>query len=95
MTTKKTKSELISLLNIGKVIAGKIEKIGIMSVDDFMSKDPYEVFEKLLKEVDPSLCRCALASVVGAHINAPWHKITKQTATEFIKRHPRHKWPKC
>ncbi len=95
MIIKKTKSELTSLINIGKVIAYRMEKIGIVSVDDFMSKDPYKVFEKLLKEVDPALCRCALASIVGAHINAPWHKITKQTAVEFIKRHPNHKWPKC
>jgi len=26
---------------------------------------------------------------------APWHRITKNTAREYEKRHPLHKWGPC
>jgi len=45
--------------------------------------------------VDPTLCRCALASIVGAKLGLPWHQITKASAREYEKRHPGHKWGPC
>ncbi|MFA6548402.1 MAG: helix-hairpin-helix domain-containing protein [Candidatus Margulisiibacteriota bacterium] len=95
MVKKTSDNSLESLPNIGKVIAGKLRKIGIKDKADFLKRDPFKVFDTLLKECDPTLCRCALASVVGASVGAPWHAITKKTALEYSKRHPRHKWGKC
>ena len=94
---KKTlnKRSLTSLPNIGNVISKKLEKIGIMSVEDFVERDPYEVFDELLIKVDPTLCRCALASIVGAHLGVPWHKITKESAKHYEKTRPKHKWGIC
>ncbi|MFH1387221.1 MAG: helix-hairpin-helix domain-containing protein [bacterium] len=93
---KNTTDDLLeSLPNIGQTIAGKLRKIGIKSKTDFLKRDPFKVFETLLKKCDPTLCRCALASIVGARVGAPWHEITKETAKEYAKRHPRHKWGKC
>jgi hypothetical protein len=86
---------LESLPNIGKTIAGKLRAIGIETSADFLAHDPYDVFDELRREVDPTLCRCALASIVGAKQSAPWHKITKQTAQEYERRYPNHKWGKC
>lgn len=88
-------AEVKTLLNIGVVFSKKLDKIGIKTAEQFLKKDPYKVFEQLQKKVDPSLCRCALACVVGAHFGLPWHKITKKSATEYEKRHPGFRWGKC
>lgn len=86
---------LRSLANIGSVTEKKLNAIGIFSKKDFLSRDPYDVFEKLRTQVDPTLCRCALASIVGAKLGQPWHRITKLSAGEYERRHPGHVWGKC
>ncbi len=89
-------NSLRELVNIGPVIEKKLSKIGIFTKEQFLKKDPFEVFDELLKKVDPTLCRCALASIVGAKAGLPWHKITRQTASDYDKLHPDHKWrSKC
>ncbi len=92
---KNKKDSLESLPNIGKIIAGKLQKIDITTADEFLARDPYEIFEELLEKVDPTLCRCALASIVGAKQGVKWHKITREANIEFLKRYPKHKWGKC
>jgi|WetSurMetagenome_2_1015567.scaffolds.fasta_scaffold1243029_1 hypothetical protein len=86
---------LLSLPNMGKVTAAKLARIGITTRKEFLARDPYEVFDELRKKVDPTLCRCALAGIVGAKKGVPWHKITKATAKEYEKRHPLHTWGPC
>ncbi len=86
---------LTDLPNIGKVTAEKLEKIGIRGKGDFLKRDPYRVYERLLKEVDPTLCRCVLASLVGAKTGQRWHRITKKTAVEYERRHQGHRWGPC
>ena len=88
-------ASLRSLANIGPVTVKKLNQIGIFSRDEFLARDPYDVFATLREKVDPTLCRCALASIVGAKLGMPWHQITKATAKEFEKRHPGHVWGKC
>ncbi|MBN2345229.1 MAG: TfoX/Sxy family DNA transformation protein [Candidatus Aminicenantes bacterium] len=88
-------NSLCSLLNIGRVTEKKLNAIGIFSRDEFLSRDPYEVFETLRREVDPTLCRCALAGIVGAKLGRPWHQVTKASAREYERRHPDHVWGKC
>ena len=83
------------LANIGKVFEKKLNQIGIFDADDFLCRDPYEVFSELRQKVDPTLCRCVLAGIVGAKLDQPWHRITKATAREYEKRHPDHVWGKC
>ncbi|MBN1125021.1 MAG: TfoX/Sxy family DNA transformation protein [Sedimentisphaerales bacterium] len=84
--------KLESLPNIGKVIASKLRLIGIENRQAFLARDPYEIYAQLLAKVDPNLCRCALASLVGAKQGIKWHLITKETAAEFQKRYPNHEW---
>ncbi len=91
----KSAKPLESLPNIGKKIAAKLRQIDIQTADSFLKRDPYDVFEELRLKVDSGLCRCALASIVGAKEGIPWHKITKHTAGVYEKRHPDHKWGKC
>ncbi|MCK7469724.1 MAG: helix-hairpin-helix domain-containing protein [Desulfomicrobium escambiense] len=70
--------KLTDLPNIGKTTAAKLEKIGIKTAEDFLKRDPYDVFHELRTKVDKTLCRCALAGIVGAKTGEPWHKITKK-----------------
>jgi len=86
---------LTSLRNIGPVTASKLERIGIRTADEFLARDPYEVFDELRKKVDPTLCRCALAGLVGAYEGRTWHVVTQKSAEEYEKRHPRHRWGPC
>jgi hypothetical protein len=86
---------LRSLANIGPVTEKKLNQIGIFSKEDFLRRDPFEVFTVLRRDVDPTLCRCALALLVGAKLGQPWHQITKVSAREYEKRHPDHRWGKC
>lgn len=88
------KNPLTELINIGPKTAEDLNDIGIDTVAGFMSRDPYEIFGKLL-EKDPTLCRCSLAGIVGAHEGVKWHTVTKEAAAEFMKRHPKHIWPTC
>ena len=92
---KQESASLRSLANIGSVTEKKLNQIGIFSRQEFLARDPYEVFATLREKVDPTLCRCALALVVGAKRGLPWHQITKVTAREYEKRHPGHQWGKC
>jgi hypothetical protein len=91
----KGSGRLTDLLNIGQTTASKLEKIGIRKPEEFLARDPYKVFHELRTKIDSTLCRCALAGIVGAKTGEPWHKITKRTAEEYQRRHPRHKWGPC
>jgi hypothetical protein len=92
---KKKDDSLTSLPNIGGITAAQLHKIGITTKQQFLRRDPYKIFDELRKKVDPTLCRCALASIVGAKKGIRWHLITKDSAKEYEKRHPRHVWGKC
>jgi len=94
-TARVETGSLRSLANIGSVTEKKLNAIGIFSKEDFLSRDPYALFEELRQKVDPTLCRCALATIVGARLGLPWHRITKISAREYEKRHPGHVWGKC
>jgi hypothetical protein len=92
----KNQNHLISsLINIGVATTKKLNRIGIFTIDDFLCRNPYEVFAELLEKVDPTLCRCALASIIGAYIGRPWHKVMKQASKEFENKYPNHRWGKC
>lgn len=68
-------AELTTLINIGPVISKKLQKIGINTAEEFLKRDPYQVFEELLIRVDPTLCRCALGSIIGVQkrgLNGMW-----------------------
>jgi len=93
--TGKAEDSLRTLPNVGNVLEEHLKRIGITSRKEFLKRDPYKVFDELKERVDPTLCRCALAAVVGAKKGIPWHKITKDTAREYEKRHPLHKWGPC
>ncbi|NLH16000.1 MAG: hypothetical protein GX455_05445 [Phycisphaerae bacterium] len=69
-----------------------LRSIGMETRQQFLRRDPYKVYAELLIKVDPSLCRCALASLVGAKKGVKWHIVTKEAAAEFRRRYPSHEW---
>lgn len=81
-----------SLTNIGPVMGRALRSIGIETRQQFLRRDPYKVYAELLVKVDPSLCRCALASLVGAKKGVKWHLVTQEAAAEFHRRYPNHEW---
>lgn len=85
------KDDLEDLQNVGKVIAKKLKGIGIKGKSDFLKQDPYEIFNKLKKK-DPSLCRCALASIVGAKEKKKWPEVRAKVSKKFEKRFPKTKF---
>jgi len=94
-STPERDDSLRSLPNIGPTTADKLAQIGITTKSEFLRRDPYKVFDELRKKVDPTLCRCALAGIVGAKKGVRWHLVTKESAKAYEKKHPRHVWGKC
>ncbi|MFH1047783.1 MAG: TfoX/Sxy family DNA transformation protein [Patescibacteria group bacterium] len=90
MNTKKNHS-LTSLINIGPKIASLIEQTGVTTVEQFEHSDPYQIFAQMLKR-EPDLCRCVLASLVGARAGVKWPTFHKEAAAEFDRRYPKHHW---
>lgn len=90
--TKSNSDSLTSLTNIGKVTASNLNKIGIQTKKEFLAADPYILFDQMIQKIDPAMCRCALASLVGAKDGIPWAAVHKKAGEEFVKRYPNHKW---
>ena len=67
-------------------------KIWITTPEEFLARDPYEVFYQLKHKVDPKLCRCCLAAIVGAKEGVKWNTLHKSAAKEFEKRYPEEQW---
>lgn len=92
----RSSNEVETLTNIGPVMGRKLRLIGIETKQQFLRRDPYTIYAELLVKVDPTLCRCALASLVGARKGVKWHTVTKEAAAQFQRRYPNHEWAnKC
>ncbi|MBW6431605.1 TfoX/Sxy family protein [Patescibacteria group bacterium] len=89
----KIKSDLQKLLNIGPGVERHLKEIGIKSKNDFISQEPFDIFDKMLK-VNPVLPKPMLASLVGAKENVPWYLIYDEVISEYEKSHPNHVWLK-
>lgn len=87
------KSDLQELLNIGPGVESQLFLVGIKSKDDFLSRDPFVIFDKMLT-INPTLPKPLLAALVGAKEDAPWHLIYNDVICEYEKLHPDHIWLK-
>jgi len=75
----------MKLLNIWKVTAIQLEKIWITQIEDFISKNPYEIFHELKTKVDPTLCKSCLAWIVWAKLNIKRNEAIKFSTKEYKK----------
>jgi hypothetical protein len=87
------KNDVEGLLNIGPGCANYLKQISIYNKEDFLKKDPFDIFDELLK-INPTLGKPFLASLVGAKENIPWFLILDDVAKKYEKSHPHHQWVK-
>lgn len=85
--------ELQELLNIGPGVEGQLYLIGIKNKDDFLGREPVDIFDEMLK-INPTLPKPLLASLAGAKENVSWHLIYNDVIREYEKSHPGHVWSK-
>ena len=81
-------SPLCKLPNIWPRIADNLIKIWITTPEEFLAQDPYEVFHQLKTKVNPSLCRCTLASIIGAYKEVKRNLIRKEAVKIHEQRYP-------
>lgn len=69
--------ELSKLPNIGKVLEGQLNDVGIYTVDDLINIGSKEAWLKI-KEVNDSACINRLMALEGAIQNIRWHDLSKK-----------------
>ena len=81
--------ELSKLPNIGKVLEGQLNDVGINTADDLMDIGSMEAWLKI-KEIDESACINRLMALEGAIQNIRWHDLSdddKINLKDFYKNH--------
>jgi len=90
----KSSQRLTDLPNINLKTASHLSKVGIRTADDLLSGDPYQIFDLMLKKVDPELSRQDLSNVVGAYKGCNWNNVSGEAVREYRMRYPKHVWKK-
>ena len=67
--------ELSKLLNIGKVLEGQLNDVGISTVDDLMDIGSKEAWLRI-RQMDESACINRLMALEGAIQNVRWHDLS-------------------
>ena len=68
--------ELSKLPNIGKVLEGQLNDVGIETFDDLIDIESKEAWLKI-KEIDDSACVNRLMALEGAIQNIRWHNLSE------------------
>lgn len=69
--------ELSELPNIGKVLEGQLNDVGIKTVDELIDIGSREAWLKI-REVDESACLNRLMALEGAVQNIRWHNLSQE-----------------
>ena len=81
--------ELSKLPNIGKVLEGQLNDVGIYTVDELIDIGSKEAWLKI-KEIDESACVNRLMALEGAIQNIRWHDLSdddKKNLKDFYNSH--------
>ncbi len=84
-------SELTSMMNIGKEMAGKLTAVGIDSPERLMESGAKQAFIKL-KEAYPNVCLVHLYALEGAVRNMEFNGLSEETKkdlkefSDFLKK---------
>ena len=82
-------SELSKLPNIGKVLAERLEAVGITTAKELREVGSIDAFIRL-KAYDPTYCMNSLYAIEGAVQNMRWHhldKDSKEKLKDFYNNH--------
>ena len=69
--------ELSKLPNIGKVLEGQLNDVGINTVDELIDVGSKEAWLKI-KETDENVCINRLMALEGAIQNIRWHDLSEE-----------------
>ena len=75
-------SELISLKNIGKEMADKLNSVGICSAEDLAKVGSKEAFARL-KMIYPNICLVHLYTLEGAICNTEFNNLSEDKKKEL------------
>jgi len=80
---------LTDLPNIGSVMAGHLESIGIRSPDDLLGADPFELYQRLCRETGSRQDPCALDVLISVvrfmhgEEPRPWWRYTEERKRRY------------
>lgn len=75
---------LCELPNIGKVLAGKLNQVGIVSEQDLKNAGAENAFIKLAT-IDETACINMLYALEGAIQGIRWHQLSKDRKQELLE----------
>lgn len=75
-------NELISLPNIGKVVAKKLIEVGISTPEELRAVGAEQAFIRL-QTIDEGACLCMLQGLEGAVQGIRWHNLPKERKEEL------------
>ena len=84
--------ELSKLPNIGKVLEGQLNGVGISTADELMNIGSKEAWLKI-KEIDESACINRLMALEGAIQNIRWHDLSEDDKKNLKDFYNSHKLP--
>jgi len=76
--------KLISLPNIGKIMAERLSEAGVNSVEELLALGSKQTFMKMV-EADNEMCISMLFSLEGAIQGIRWHDLDRQKREELKK----------
>lgn len=71
-------SDFKKVVNIGDILARRLNDIGILNIDDLRTVGSREAFLRL-KLVDPTTCVNTLFALEGAIQNIRWHHLDEES----------------
>ena len=83
---------LTDLPNINPRVASRLKRIGIRTPDDFLNRDPYQVFDVIDSRLKKDLSKKDLAMLVGAQKGCSWSSVLHEVTQEYRLRKPGHIW---
>ena len=78
-------SELNQLKGLGPKSQAMLAQVGILSVEQFMATDPFEIYAQLHATM-PNLSLNMLYAMMGAQENIHWQVIKGERKTEILLR---------
>jgi DNA transformation protein len=78
-------TELQQLKGLGPKSQAMLMQVGIVSVEQFMACDPFEIYAKLHGTI-PNLSLNMLYAMIGAQENIHWQVIKFERKTEILLR---------
>ncbi len=76
---------LRDLKGLGPKSEEMLAKLGVLSVDEFLVRDPFELYVSL-KEKTPSVGLNMLYAMLGAQEGVSWQEVARQRRMEVLAR---------